>query len=86
MSDPPAHTRLRRLVNKAFTPGIVEGMRGHVQEIVDNLLDGIQSKGKADLIAEFSYESPATVISEICPRRMTGIPLSAQAIKDRNEG
>src|SRR5437870_5504332 len=78
MSDPPAHTRLRRLVNKAFTPGIVEGMRGHVQEIVDNLLDGIQSKGKADLIADFAYELPATVISE-----MLGVPVQD---RDRFKG
>ena len=41
MTDPPAHTRLRRLVNKAFTPRVVEGLRTRIQALVDELLDAV---------------------------------------------
>ncbi|MCA9960346.1 MAG: cytochrome P450, partial [Anaerolineales bacterium] len=51
-SDPPDHTRLRALVNQAFTPRRVEGMRGRVQQIADELLDGVAAHGKMDLIAD----------------------------------
>jgi len=43
--DAPAHTRLRSLSAKAFTPARVEELRGHIKDIVNNLLDGIQPKG-----------------------------------------
>lgn len=68
-SDPPDHTRLRRLVNKAFTPPVVEGMRKRIQAIVDNLLDGVEPRGGMDAIADFAYPAPATVITE-----MLGLP------------
>ncbi len=69
VSDPPDHTRLRALLSKAFTPRVVENIRGHIQDIADWQLDRIQDKGRMDLIADFAYSLPATVICE-----MLGVP------------
>ncbi|MBK7839204.1 MAG: cytochrome P450 [Candidatus Obscuribacter sp.] len=67
--NPPDHTRLRSLVNKAFTPTMVSEMRQHIQDITDGLLDKVESKGEMDLIADFCFVLPVTVIAE-----MLGIP------------
>src|SRR5687768_13650154 len=64
-SDPPDHTRLRNLVNKAFTPRAVENMRPRVQEIVDELVDSVQSAGHMDVIADLAYPLPVIVICEM---------------------
>jgi cytochrome P450 len=65
MSDPPAHTRLRRLVNKAFTPRVVEGLRGRVQGLVDELLDVVAARGEMELIRDLAYPLPVIVIAEL---------------------
>lgn len=65
--DPPDHTRLRRLVSKAFTPRLVERLRPRVEELVDALLGPVS--GDADLIATLAYPLPVIVISE-----MLGVP------------
>lgn len=69
MTDPPDHTRLRGLVSKAFTPRMIEQLRPRIQQITDKLLDAVQDRGQMDLIGEFAYPLPITVISE-----MLGIP------------
>lgn len=69
LSDPPNHTRLRGLVNKAFTPRVVEGMRGRIQTLVNELLDAVDVERGMDAIRDFAYPLPATVISE-----MLGLP------------
>ena len=69
--DPPDHTRLRRLVSKAFTPRMIEHLRPRIQLITNELLDAVQGKGKMDAISDFSSPLPITVISE-----MLGIPTS----------
>jgi cytochrome P450/thioesterase domain-containing protein len=63
-ANPPHHTRLRKLVSKAFTPRAVEAMRPRIREITDGLLDRIEAAGGGDLIAEVTYPLPATVIME----------------------
>ena len=68
--DPPDHTRLRSLASKAFTPRVVERLRPRVQEIVDGLLDQLESAHKMDLIEEFAYPIPVNVICE-----MLGVPV-----------
>lgn len=67
MSDPPHHTRLRKLVAQEFTARRVEGMRGRVQEITDELLDGMTADGarSADLIEAFAFPLPMIVICEL---------------------
>ena len=73
MRDPPDHTRLRALVNKAFTPRVIEGMRAHIQAIVDRLLDKVQGARSMDVIDDLAYPLPVTVICE-----MLGVPLDDQ--------
>ncbi|MTV26386.1 cytochrome P450 [Nitriliruptoraceae bacterium ZYF776] len=67
--DPPDHTRLRRLVNRAFTPRAVEGMRDRVDRLCTELLDAVAPTGRADLIADLAYPLPAIVVAE-----MLGVP------------
>lgn len=64
-SDPPDHTRLRRLVNTAFTPRVVASMRPRVQAVVDELLDAVRDRGSMDVIRDLAYPLPATVIAEL---------------------
>jgi cytochrome P450 len=63
--EPPDHTRLRRLVLRAFTPRTVEAMRTRIQAIVDGLVDDLAGRGEADLIADFVEPLPVTVIAEL---------------------
>ena len=63
--DAPAHTRLRSLASKAFTPARVEKLRGHIREIVDRLLDAVEANGHMDVIAEFAEPLPAIVTAEL---------------------
>jgi cytochrome P450 len=67
--DPPDHTRLRGLVVKAFTARRVEDMRPRIQQIVDATLDGIVDRGRMDLIEDFAFRLPVTIICD-----MLGIP------------
>jgi cytochrome P450 len=77
--DPPDHTRLRKLVQPSFTGRGMEALRGSIQQIVDDLLDGAErdaaergetpSNRRMDLIEAFAYPFPVTVISD-----MLGIP------------
>jgi nocardicin N-oxygenase len=64
--DPPEHTRVRRLVSRAFSARTIDAKRPRVQQIVDDLLDDLADHGPpADLVALFSYPLPLTVITEI---------------------
>ncbi|MFF4418840.1 cytochrome P450 [Streptosporangium sp. NPDC001559] len=64
-SDPPDHTRLRRLVSKAFTPRRIEALRPRVQKIADDLVDAMLPRGGADLLDDFAFPLPITVICEL---------------------
>jgi cytochrome P450 len=67
--DPPDHTRLRGLVVRAFTARRVEDMRPRIQGIVEGIIDRVESHGHMDLIADFAFRLPVTVICD-----MLGIP------------
>jgi len=73
MSDPPAHTRIRSLVNKAFTPRMIENMRTRIQILVDGMLDKVQGNGRMDVIADLAVPLPGIVISD-----MLGVPEEGQ--------
>jgi len=67
--DPPDHARLRGLVVKAFTARRVEDMRPRIQQVVDETLDRIIPQGRMDLIEDFAFRLPVTIICD-----MLGIP------------
>jgi len=67
--DPPDHTRIRRLVSKAFTPRRVEELVPRVQALVDEMLDRAAERGEMDVIADLAFPLPFAVISE-----MLGMP------------
>ena len=73
--EPPDHTRLRRLVSKAFTPRRVEGLRARVRELATELARGLAERGGGDLLAEVAEPLPVTVIAE-----MLGIPAADQPL------
>jgi cytochrome P450 PksS len=63
--DPPDHGRLRALVQKAFTPNLVEQMRARVQVLADELLDAAAPQGGMELIRDYALPLPVTIITEI---------------------
>jgi cytochrome P450 len=71
--DPPEHDRLRRIVTTQFGPphcaGKVDSMRGELDEIISSLVDGIVDKGRIDIVDDFAYPFPVTVIC-----RLLGVP------------
>jgi len=74
LRDPPAHTRLRGLVSKAFTARRMEALRPRVTAIVDGLIDAVQDQGGMDIMADFAKKLPVTVICD-----MLGIPETDRA-------
>jgi hypothetical protein len=76
--DAPDHTRLRGLASTAFTPARVEGLRSHIREILDNLLEPLLVAGRMDVIADLAAPLPAIVTAE-----MMGLPTAdANQLKD----
>jgi cytochrome P450 len=63
--EPPDHTRVRRLVAKAFTPKMVHGLRPTIQRLMDALVDPVAGAGEFDLIREVAEPLPVTVIAEL---------------------
>ena len=72
--DPPDHTRIRSLVNKAFTARRVEALRSRIHELTDELLDEASGKSEIDVMADFAFTLPIRVISELL-----GVPREDQA-------
>jgi cytochrome P450 len=68
--DPPDHTRLRKLVSKAFVPKVVNELQPDIAELVDGLLDRIAERGRFDVISDLAYPLPVAVIC-----RLLGVPL-----------
>jgi cytochrome P450 len=68
-ADPPRHTRLRLLVNKAFKPKTVEELAPFIRSFVDEALDAALARGRMDVMADLAFPLPATVIAE-----MLGVP------------
>jgi cytochrome P450 len=63
--DGADHRRLRRLVTKAFTPRMVEQLRPRIQAIADELIDAVEERRELELVEEFAFPLPITVIAEL---------------------
>jgi cytochrome P450 len=63
--DPPDHTRLRKLVSKAFTPRAIQALLPRITELVDSLLDGMAAEGTVDLVDALAFPLPFSVIAEM---------------------
>ena len=63
--DPPDHTRLRRLVSKAFTPRAIQALRPRITELVDGMLDVITERRQVDLVDALAFPLPFRVIAEM---------------------
>jgi cytochrome P450 len=63
--DGDTHRRLRRLVTKAFTPRMVEQLRPRIQEIAESLIDRVEARGAMDLVEDYAFPLPITVIAEL---------------------
>jgi cytochrome P450 len=71
--DDPDHKRLRSLVSKAFTPRLIERLRGRIEAICRELLDVMERKGRTELVRDYALPLPATVIAELL-----GVPAKDQ--------
>jgi cytochrome P450 len=71
MQDPPNHTRLRRLVSRAFTPPAIERLRPSIEKLVHELLDAASGRAEIDVVSDLAQPLPSTVICE-----MLGVPLA----------
>ena len=67
--DPPEHTRLRKLLNKGFSPAAIDALRPQVENLVDRMLASLKPGMEIDLLSAFAYPMPVRVISE-----MMGVP------------
>src|SRR6201986_407336 len=68
--DPPDHTRLRKLVSKAFVPKVVNELQPEIAGLVDGLFDRIAERGRFDVVSDLAYPLPVAVIC-----RLLGVPL-----------
>jgi len=74
-TDPPQHTRLRRLVAAHFTPGSIAALRPRIEAVALELLDALPERGTADLVARYALPLPVTVICDLL-----GVPAADRAV------
>jgi cholest-4-en-3-one 26-monooxygenase len=65
MMDPPEHTRHRKLVNKGFTPRMINGLEPHIRELAVNILDRAIASGTCDFVVDIAAELPLQAIAEL---------------------
>jgi cytochrome P450 len=75
LRNPPDHTRLRGLVNRAFTPRVVEQLEPRIAEIAQDLLASARERGELELISDFAFPLPVIVIAELL-----GVPSEDRAL------
>ena len=65
LRDPPVHTRLRKLVHRVFTPGMIATLEPKMRAIANDLLDGAQTQGHMEVISDFAFPFAVIVIAEL---------------------
>jgi cytochrome P450 len=78
LSDPPKHTRLKNIVNKAFTPRMIESRRGRIEEICRMFLDRVAGQGRMDVVDAIASPLPGWAIADIL-----GVPVDDQEVFTR---
>lgn len=73
-SDPPEHTIYRRLITGFFTPSRINSLEPEIRQMAEELVDGLQTRGRADIIEEFAAQLPLMVVA-----RIVGVPLERRA-------
>jgi cytochrome P450 len=73
--DPPDHTRLRKLVSKAFAPKVVKALEPDITALVSGLLDAVEEKGDFDVVADLAHPLPVAVIC-----RLLGVPMEDEHV------
>lgn len=73
--DPPDHTRLRKLVSKAFVPKVVRALEPEIITLVDDMLDAVEERGSADVVPDLAYPLPVAVIC-----RLLGVPVEDEPL------
>lgn len=68
--DPPDHTRLRRLVSKAFAPKVIKALEPEITGLVESMLDTVAEKGRFEAITDLAHPLPVAVIC-----RLLGVPI-----------
>lgn len=71
---PPRHTRMRALVNRGFTSRSLEKLRPRIQSLVDSLIDAVEPARQMDLVAEFAFRVPVTVICQMLGAPVEDVP------------
>lgn len=83
-SDPPDHTRLRSLLNKVFTPRMVDTWRPRIETVTNQLIDAMLQQEQPDIIRDIAYPLPATIIAEMIGASPQDIPLFRNWAADIN--
>jgi hypothetical protein len=71
---PEPHRRMRGLVNRGFTPRSIERLRPGVQALVDELIDAVEGRGEMELVSEFAFRVPVTVICQLLGAPVEDVP------------
>jgi pimeloyl-[acyl-carrier protein] synthase len=80
-ADPPEHARLRTITTKAFTPRVTEELRPIIERLTDELLDGVLDRGEMELVGDFAFPLPVSVIGHLL-----GVPVRDHSrIRDWSE-
>ena len=87
-SDPPDHTRLRNLINRAFTPRIVADLEPRIRQVTDDLISNVAAAGEMDLVQDFAIPLPVTIIASLLgvePERQDDFKRwSSSVVADKN--
>lgn len=80
--NPPKHTHMRRLFNEGFTPTRIQKLRGYIEELCNSLIDKAIQRGHFELISDYAFPIPFTVIAKLIGLPTEDLPMISQWCKD----